>query len=380
MSTTAVLLASYSEGIGIATAARLTLAWIVVLASVSAGEAILRGDIGQATVSALVGYVLVFASAKFLSSFGDVARFIDDDAVNAHARGNVLRGAVELITKVNDSSRYQRVVVVAHSLGSIVGYEALHHAFAAVSEQIPVLGNDPSFDDRNEAYVELLKQLNTEEVSQEQLREAKDNLRRKLNEQSDRKRWIVSDFITLGSPLAHSDFLWGDSGEFVKRLEQRRFSAAPPLRQRSGPSATFGEQSVLADHGYDDDARPGWRYVFWRSQATPRFAALHHAAVFALTNWTALFYRNDIFGGPIGEGTPSVSAELRSGHEDPTAVRVFRDVKDVPLDSTRRTLAGFARAYSHSYYWNQPPSKRLHDGWRACLDQLEEIISRSTSA
>jgi hypothetical protein len=100
------------------------------------------------------------------------------------------------------------------------------------------------------------------------------------------KTWLVTDFVTLGSPLTHGHYLLcrGDSAkalveDFNRRIEEREFPVCPP--------AAGGDKLLT----YDCNSK---RYF-------------HIAAMFGLTRWTNLYFpvtelfRGDPIGGPLKE-------------------------------------------------------------------------------
>jgi hypothetical protein len=127
----------------------------------------------------------------------------------------------------------------------------------------------------------------------------------------------VTDFVTLGSPLTHAYYLMCDGktetdliGDFRRRVRQREFPTCPPKRQDDDGSLSFTNQNT-------------GRKEF------------HHAAVFALTRWTNLYFPmqqmfwGDAIGGPLKD--------------------IFgRYIKDVPVSTGP---SGAATFFTHTSYW-----------------------------
>ena len=116
--------------------------------------------------------------------------------------------------------------------------------------------------------------------------------------------WKISDFVTLGSPLSHSEFLVTyNLAEFRRGLAERLFSACPPIADGGKAGGT-----VLYQEGH--------------SAAGKAQRAVHHGAVFAATRWTNVFDRGngwatgDPISGPMtenfGPGVENIQVELRS--------------------------------------------------------------------
>jgi hypothetical protein len=130
--------------------------------------------------------------------------------------------------------------------------------------------------------------------------------------------WRVTDFITLGSPLAHASILLAKDLEQLKiRQVDREFPTCPPALE------------TLTRHGEDIK-----RLSFEQDRHKPdgyRFP--HHAAVFGPTRWSNLYFPNsliikgDLIGGPL-------SGMFGSG------------IQDTPVVTTLR-----GGLLSHTLYW-----------------------------
>jgi hypothetical protein len=147
-------------------------------------------------------------------------------------------------------------------------------------------------------------------------------------------RWLVTDFVTLGSPLTHAQFLMckGSSRDelavdFARRVEEREFPTCPP----------HGEPRLLFSRSYND-------------------VEFHHGAVFALTRWTNLFFPlnqlfwGDAIGGPLawlfGPFIEDQSVTVNQAHRD--------------------------TFFSHTSYWDVSQS----DSWQApCIVELEQAVN-----
>lgn len=129
--------------------------------------------------------------------------------------------------------------------------------------------------------------------------------------------WLVSDFITLGSPLTHAYYLMCDGktevklvSDFRRRVKQREFPVCPPEKQESDGLLSF------------------------TNQGTGR-KEFHHAAVFGLTRWSNLYFPmvqmlwGDAIGGPLKD--------------------IFgRYIRDIPVSTVASRAADF---FTHTSYW-----------------------------
>ena len=47
---------------------------------------------------------------------------------NVAARQTIREAGVDLLTKLHGSGNYDRIIVIGHSLGSVIGYDVLNYA------------------------------------------------------------------------------------------------------------------------------------------------------------------------------------------------------------------------------------------------------------
>jgi hypothetical protein len=135
--------------------------------------------------------------------------------------------------------------------------------------------------------------------------------------------WRVTDFITLGSPLAHAEVLLARDRSLLKARQ----------RDREFPTCLPELETVMRDH------EPHQRFSFPLDPRKPDgYRVPHHAAVFGPTRWTNLYFpscmivHGDLIGGPL-------SRVLGAG------------IRDQAVDTTLR--GGF---FSHTSYWTMPVS------------------------
>ena len=96
------------------------------------------------------------------------------------------------------------------------------------------------------------------------------------------KPWLVTDLITLGSPLAHAQLLLARTQkELRNRQNERELPTCPPIPD----NRTFSYRLTY-------DVAGEKRTIF----------VLHHAAAFACTRWTNLYFaaRWGFFGVLVG--------------------------------------------------------------------------------
>lgn len=306
-----------------------TLSWLAaVLVPVAVGLALYRwfpwSVLATWKAWALIAAALIAAvlSAWVVPVFGDVARYVRTapDAVSARAqireRGvGLLRalhgrtgGAADRHYDYGDETGYERIVVVGHSLGSIIAYDVLRLFW---EERGPTA--------RNPAKGEALVRLRATDgycrsaaakgtFDPAAFRDQQSKLAAALA--SEPGTWRISDFVTLGSPLTHAEFLVSrDRSAFEERKAERLFPTCPPML----------EPGKLPSFLYTD-----LRYA-------------HHAAMFSAMRWTNIHdpgatpFLGDFIGGPcrpnFGPGIVDI------------AVRIDRG-------------GPFGRLVTHTDYWN----------------------------
>jgi hypothetical protein len=236
-----------------------------------------------------------------LNCLGDAARYLDTRPDNAHVRFAIRHDVIQLLTKLHDARRYDNIIVVGHSLGAVVAYDALRLLWAQRTQGVDVSGlEEPVFEDRESLFRQLADLNPTQEGGKEGGKEASD-------------LWRISDLVTVGAPLAHADLLLSRRETPLDTLiEERELPTCPPI-------------------GADDVPR---RYWFPTEDHTQR--RLHHGAVFAATAWTNLYAVGDFIGGPVNDKR---FCRLGIGAVDHRIRRGWRS--RIPV-------------VSHMHYWDQP--------------------------
>jgi hypothetical protein len=136
-------------------------------------------------------------------------------------------------------------------------------------------------------------------------------------------RWLVTDFVTLGSPLTYGAILLGESAvDFCEKTSLRELPTCPPNRSARDRPGGFAVHLWHEAAGHENDPT----------------LILHHAAPFSLTRWTNFFYKADPIGGPLAN--------------------IFGNgIHDIPIDPTQLPgrpdghRLGFKRLKLHTRYW-----------------------------
>lgn len=312
------------------------------------------GAIAVAAGTIMLGWLLGFV----VNYFGDVARYVKAKPRNVARRQEIRQNGVQLLLTlmgvradgtIEADREYDRIVVVAHSLGTIVAYDILTHAFARVNTIVDA-ATKPFPQDARAALEEMVRVAAAEppkpgeaETWIARFQEAQVATRKELNQTGN--PWIVSDFVTLGSPLTHAEFLMvRDRASLAEAKRQRILPTCPPTLEYDGstklPHFTYRSKTVTGL------GKP-------RDPLAPRVP--HHAALFAYTRWSNIYSPHsliawgDIISGPLADAMGMETAGgTRSGIAD-LAVMPMRDAAGRPLPYEDRPF------FTHTKYWRRGP-------------------------
>jgi hypothetical protein len=282
------------------------------------GAQVSRSSIaGWLTLAAIlaVGWFQAFA----IASFGDVARYLDNKPGNVGVRHDIKAAGRDILKSLHESGRYDRIVVVGHSLGSIVGLDMIANYWSTVQARHgrPAIVNQEWLDEVERIGPGLAPDGRSDYLN------AQRNLwleQRTLGVPS-----LVTDFVSVGSPLSHADWLMADGRAPLMELFIRRELLHDPPQ-------------------VDDQSPPPYSYpVNYDTAASERrtLFVLHHAAAFACTRWHNIWFPTkwgifgDPFGGPVEQlfGVGVV--------DEPVTAGPWWSPRHVPV-------------LAHTKYWNKP--------------------------
>ncbi|MEM9999589.1 MAG: hypothetical protein AAF940_01800 [Pseudomonadota bacterium] len=289
-------------------------------------------------ISTAILVLAVIVNAFVVPYFGDVARYVQatTDTVSKRAavrdRGMKLLRALHNVDAKGDpvkagANDYGRVTLVAHSLGSIIAYDILLQFWA---EQGPAKKDLPDnvtdalqalakkLEDEPEPFREPLKRPDAASLHafQHEYRALQGKVIEAMAAAD--HPWLITDFITLGSPLTHAEFLIAHNrGRFEKLIRERLMAMCPPYPFEDGKVAVFYEN------------REGKK-------------RLHHATPFACIRWTNIFDRRNRFVNLLGD---MISGPLRENFGDGIVE------EDVTI-KRRGFIPPFDRFFTHTLYWS----------------------------
>lgn len=333
----------------------MTTAWLVVAPRVVGADAQTHWlEAGHTVV--IIG--LIVAGAALVTSattmpfirqvMGDSSRYLRPAPDNIAARAAIRDAGVKLLDRLHTDADYDRVVIVAHSLGSIIAYDLLVQFWARQARSwFADEGLEHIFDEAEAAARALYEAeqkrsaplsvwrllFDSVEDRAQRLRadgavlEARNHfiaVQRRFSACIAARAeapWLITDLVTLGSPLTYAKFVLADSDEEFeeRRMKLLELPSCPPV-----PYARVGE------------AAPGFTFPRRRGVGGATGRSPRHDAVFAATRWTNLYFPSvggfwgDMIGGPI-------------------APMFGPGVKDVEVRASRG-LSGFV----HNLYWINP--------------------------
>lgn len=282
----------------------------------------------QLAVCAILGGYL---TRRFIVPYvGRVVRYTSAKPDNIAARQNIRQRGLTLLENLH-RGEYDRIIIVGHSLGSILAYDLISYFWAARLDSRTVVEGSAEFQvlqDLEKTVAELEKApagsersaaianyLTAQRIFGEALRG-----RPKPKEDEPDRRWLITDLITLGSPLTHAGFLIAKSEEDLRRRQREREDpTSPPIREQLVGDAVGKAKN--AKFKLDENKPQLLCFPFGEKKQWQ----LHHAAPFAAVRWTNIYdpafavFCGDIISGPVaptfGPGVIDVSLKNLQGRQ-----------------------------------------------------------------
>ena len=288
-------------------------------------------------VGPALAVLLGFVTNKLVVPYaGRVVRYTRATPENIAARKDIRERGLALLTALHDGT-YERIILVGHSLGTIMGYDLLSYFWASRPAAYSVSEGDGAefalFQAVEKAAHDCALHPTHAHI------EAFHNAQRALSQALRRRpapakgepdrRWLITDFITLGSPLTHAGILLAsDEASLLERIGQRQYPASPPVREILDPKNI----DRARDAGFVVDEKAPCLMAFPLDQS---FWQLHHAAPFAVVHWTNIYdparlvFMGDVISGPL-------------------APHFGKAIVDINL----RKLRGASFGFTHTKYWD----------------------------
>jgi hypothetical protein len=299
--------------------------------------------------------------------FGRVVRYTQADPDNIASRREVRERGLKLLNALHEGSYYKRIVIVSHSLGTILAHDLLSYFWAQREASRKIDTASPEFGalcalEAAAAAVDRTPERATIDAYHRAQRSLGLALAGRAappavvapNPAPPDARWLISDLVTLGSPLTHAEFLIAASrADLAKRRFERELPQCPPMREDLDPKVfALAKATKKLPVGASFDTS---RLISFPLPSAPQIWELHHAAPFAVVRWTNLYdpaslvYRGDIIGGPLADAFGPA-------------------VVDVDL----RALSGASRSFTHTKYWDlDAPPERI-EALRKAVNLLDQ--------
>lgn len=261
------------------------------LSEISLGD-VLKAIVGGGLSAILLTYVITRWLPSWLtSSFVDVVRYLDTSPRSYQVRRDIRAGIVDLLEGLHADGRYQRIIIVAHSLGSYIAYDAISYLWGQMDKlhrgpirpdvDEPEQGDPPAGLAELEAAASALTRESDVTAYQEAQRRLWLGLRAQGNP------WLITDFLSFGSPMYMADRIYTrNRAKFDERVLLRELPTCPP------------QPELAKRNNVNHEA-------LWFSWNNRGRRVLYHAAPFAVVRWTNAWFPahfrvfGDWFGGPL---------------------------------------------------------------------------------
>ncbi|MDQ3913895.1 MAG: hypothetical protein M3323_00990 [Actinomycetota bacterium] len=294
---------------------------------------LVRALVGGGAVAVALTYLVSRVLPGWLTtSFVDVVRYLDTSPRSYEVRRQIRKGMVDLLVRLHEaknedgsgSERYQRIVIVAHSLGAFIAYDGIAYLWSHAEPLLdaPRWVTHPAGLKEVEESASVLRtpggggpprpeQIDTFQTAQRLLWAG-------LRDQG--HPWRITDFISLGTPMYFTDRLFTrDLAQFQARVERGELQTCPPEAEGNPLNNVYNKR-------------------LWFSWQRGSRGALDHKAAFAVVRWTNMWFpaRWGLFGDWFGE----------------RLAPLFGDgIRDIALKGNRRLWKSrFIPGYAHALY------------------------------
>ena len=230
-------------------------------------------SMNNALLSAGIFLILTYFINKIFAYLSYAGRYFSAAPSNVEIRQKIRTKGVQFLRKLHKSQKYSRIILVGHSLGSVIAYDLLKFLWTDYYLE--------SYDHANVNQINLknLQDLIQQGVNNTNIATFQEIQSLLWQEQRNLGNpWLISDLITLGSPLAHAAYLSASSiNDLKERQAERELPTCPPLLEEG--------KFLFTSHTGEN--------------AIPYPKKLHHAALFAPTKWTNLYFQGDLIGGAL---------------------------------------------------------------------------------
>ena len=237
------------------------------------------------TLLALIGLFVLLRGilnlffVSIADSVGDVVKYLTPSPQNISARFEIRKNGIDFLRKLHEAEgspgkpKYHRIVVVAHSLGSVVAFDIIHNLWVDFMYKY-----QPKMQIIDHAYIENMEQIiNDENFSLNDFESHQEEVLKGINDLGN--PWKITDFITIGSPLGHGGYLLArNQNEFKSKVDFRELPCCPPKLEKG--NFTFNEN-----------------FRVLKSRQITSIKVINHSSHFSFLKWHNIYFKNDFIGG-----------------------------------------------------------------------------------
>jgi hypothetical protein len=251
----------------------------------------------------LFKYLPPRVNKKAAETVGDAVKYLTPAPQNIESRYKIREKGIQLLRKLHEdkdesgNQKYNKIIIIGHSLGSVVAYDIityLWHEFAYKYEPKTSSIDQKALLKMKRFVVNYKK--NHIPFNLQEYRQIQEELFLETKELGN--PWLITDFLTLGSPLCHGDFLMSENFDaFEKKINYREFPISPPKIDLIVKTDQKTRKDEIVKN-YDEPIFFNKKYTLEPNKFVD-VKVLHHAAPFAVTKWTNLYFKNDFVGGDM---------------------------------------------------------------------------------
>jgi len=244
---------------------------------------------GITWLTALFSALVAFINSSIVSSLGDAARYMSDSPDNIEERQKIRQEGVNLLKDLHESNDYQRIVVASHSLGTVVAYDLLRLLWVEYSETYDrsiAPFDQTALQEIEEAGSALSKLDPKDGQFSVRLNDFRNKQQACWKEQlSAGNKWLITDLVTMGSPLTYMDYLvLGSHAEFQERKKEKEYPVCPPYPDKY--KNFLYHREVFLDAPAPD-------------AKAPKLKLLNYSSLYGCIRWTNIYFCTDFIGGPL---------------------------------------------------------------------------------
>jgi hypothetical protein len=278
----------------------------------------------------------------------DAARYLNPSPSNIYQRNKIRKEGLELLRNLHNSGKYSRVIVVGHSLGSVIGYDLIRLLWDEMRNPRGAKRvNIPEIEIFEAKYKEIFSKANTQPRNEQiqSYQELQYDLWRAMRTKGVDTPWLITDFVTLGSPLTYGKLLMSkNEKDFNDRVAEFEYPTCPPSTNVDG---------LYYSKNFEIDQN-GKKIKVSRD-------LLHHGAPFAPTRWANIYfkYRCLLLGDMIGGRLETVFGPGVKDIEVAPTISVEIDGGCIKKSMAFLKYLISLTLFSHVLYWEELPTSKF---------------------